>query len=277
MTTRAEQRKKMYRLKRKKRIIRALQFIIILGAVYAFIFYTPFFNVKTINVEGVAAVSPQAVISASGITEGMHILKINKKAAAGEIEKLAYVKSAEIKRSFPNKVRIILTEGKVLANIALDKGFAAIDETGKVMEMTDTLKVYPAVYGLTVKKSEVGTKITIDETDRFDVILKYINQLNLQALTIPYVSISDIDGDVWAELENGLLVLFGDDKEIDYKVAAFAESLRSAGDVTTGYFDVSTPDRIVYSSDSPFKEETEEETEETQAVDEPLAEEQEMN
>ena len=271
MTTRAEERKKNRRIKRKKRIVGALKFIIIVGALYAFIFLTPFFNVKNIMVEGAGATSTESVISASGIVQGTHILKVNKKAAISGIEKLAYVKSAEINRVFPNKIKIVLTEGKVVGNIALTKGFAAIDETGKIMEISDTPKVLPAIYGLTVKKSEVGEKITIDETTQLDVILKYINQLNIQALATPYVSVTLDGNNVWAELENGVLVYFGDDTDLDYKVAAFAESLRSAGDIDSGWFDVSSPDRIVYSTASPFEEETE--TPETENEDRPPAEE----
>ncbi len=271
MTTRAEQRKKNRRIKRRKRIVGALKFIIIVGAIYAFIFLTPFFNVKNIVVEGTGATSTESVISASGIMPGTHILKVNKKAAISEIGKLAYVKSAEINRVFPNKVKIIITEGKVVGNVALPKGFAAIDETGKIMEISDTPKVLPAIYGLTVKKSEVGAKITIDETTQLDVILKYINQLNIQALATPYISVTLDGNNIWAELENGVFVYFGDDTDSEYKVAAFAESLRSAGDIDSGWFDVSSPDRIVYSTDSPFEEESEEE--QTEEADEPPAEE----
>lgn len=268
MTTRAEERKKRNRIKRKKRILGALRFIIIVVAIYAFVFYTPFFKVKTISVEGVIATSSESVISASGIVTGQHILKINKKEAVAQIEKLAYVKKATVKRGFPNKVKLIVQEGKVCANIALSEGFAAIDETGKVMEITDSVKVPPAVYGLSVKKSEVGEKITIDEQDKFDIIIEYINQLNIQALSVPYVSISLNDGEIWAELENGVLVYFGNNDDVSYNVAAFAESLRNAGDLSGGYFDVSIPERIIYSPTSPFEEEPVE-TEETEETEEP--------
>lgn len=277
MSVHAQRRKKNRQIKRRKRIINALKFIIIVGAIYAFIFCTPFFNVKSIVVEGANVTSTQSVLSASGIAEGTHVLKVNKKAAIKEIEKLAYIKTAQVKRVFPNKIKIVVQEGNVLANIALTKGFAAIDEAGKIMEISDTPKITPVVYGLTVKKSEVGSKITIDEPTQLDVILKYANQLNIQALATPYVSLTLMENDIWAELENGVLVCFGDEKDIDYKVAAFAESLRSAGDISTGFFDVSSPDRIVYSTHSPFEEEAAEEEETAEAeteTDEPRTEEE---
>lgn len=252
MATRAEERQKKRRLKRRKRIIGTIKFIIILAALYAFIFCTPFFNVKSIEVEGADTTSTQSVISSSGIVPGTHILKVNLKSAKQEVEKLAYVKKADVKRAFPNKIKITVTEGKVIANIALAEGFAAIDETGKVMEISDTPKVFPAIYGVAVKKSEVGEKITIDETAPFDVILKYVDALSSQALATPCVSVNLTEGDIWAELENGVLVRFGDDTEIEYKVAAFAESLRSAGELSEGFFDATSPDRIIYSEKSPF-------------------------
>ena len=269
MTTPAEKRKKNRQIKRRKRIIKTLQFIIIIGAIYAFIFCTPFFNVKKIEVEGTKVTSAQSVITASGITEGQHVLKINKKKAASGIEKLAYVKTAKVRRVFPNKIKITVAEGKVCALITISNGFAAIDETGKVMEISEEPKMSPVIYGLTSKKSEVGEKISIDETTQFDVILKYITELDRQALIVPYVSLTLDGDDIWAELENGVLVYFGGDDEIEYKVAAFAESLRNAGNVTEGYFDVTVPDRIVYSTTLPgSEEETDEET-----ADEPPAEE----
>ncbi len=258
MTTRAEQRKKAYRLKRKKRIFAAIRFLIIVSAIYAFIFLTPFFTIKNVSVEGSVATPSEKVVTASGITEGTHILKINKSAAKEGIEKLAYVKTAEIKRVFPNKIKIVVTEGKVLASIALAKDFAAIDETGKIMEICSEPKVYPVVYGLTVKKSNIGEKITIDETGHFDVILEYIHHLSRQALPEPYVSITLDQNGVSLVLESGIEVLFGDENDIEYKVAAFAESLRSSGDVKKGSFDVSNPERIIYSEEPLFPEPPEE-------------------
>ena len=255
MMTPAERRKRNRRIKRKKRIIRTLKFLIIVGAIYAFIFCTPFFKVKTVLVEGTEVTSAQTVIEASGIVSGEHILKVDTKSARTGTEMLAYVKSAEVKRVFPNKIKIIVTEGKVCANIALAEGFAAIDETGKVMEIVDVPKVSPAVYGLTVKKSEVGEKITIDEQGQLDVILLYRNHLNKQALSVPYVSITNSEGNTLVEFENGIQAFFGNSKDSEYKVAAFAESLRSAGDIDSGYFDVSVPERIVYSKLTPAEEE----------------------
>lgn len=255
MTTPAERRKKNRRIRRKKRIIKTLKFIIIVGAIYAFIFCTPFFKVKTVLVEGTEVTSAQAVIEASGIVSGEHMLKVDKKSARLGTEKLAYVQSAEVKSVFPNKIKIIVTEGKVCANIALAKGYAAIDETGKVMEIVDVPKVPPAVYGLTVKKSDVGEKITIDEEGQLDVILLYRNHLNKQALAVPYVSITNSGGNTLVELENGIQAYFGNKNDVEYKVAAFAESLRSAGDIDCGYFDVSVPERIVYSKYTPEEEE----------------------
>ncbi|MFA7636841.1 MAG: FtsQ-type POTRA domain-containing protein [Monoglobales bacterium] len=276
MTTRAEQRKKNRRIKRRRLIVKTIKFILIVGAIYAFIFCTPFFNVKTIDVEGVSATSPQSVITASGIAQRQHMLKVNTKKSVSDIEKLAYVKTAQIKRMFPNRVKITVQEGKVRGVVALSNGFAAIDETGKVMEISEQPKTTPVIYGLSVKKSEVGSKISIDESTPFDVILKYIQNFSEQTLVFPCASLT-LDGtDVWATLENGILVYFGGKEDIDYKVAAFSESLRSAGNIESGFFDVSNPERIVYSTTLPTDKTATEENQETTSAaetDKPAAEE----
>lgn len=273
MATRAEIRKKNYRIKRKKRIIKTIKFLLVLGALYAVIFCTPFFNIKTIEVEGTVTTSAQSVISASGIVQGRHILKLDKHAAEKGIEKLAYVKNATVKKQFPNKVKILVEEGKVCANIALAKGFAAIDETGKIMEIVDSAKTGPVIYGFNVKKSEVGEKITIDETGQLDVILKYRAVLSEQALPVPFVSMTYKEETYSVEFENGIVAFFGDKNDIDYKVAAFAESFRTDSNITSGYFDVSIPERIVYSKSVPG-EETEEENKEETSADEHSVEEE---
>ena len=72
--------------------------------------FTPLFGVSEIVVEGNAIVSPETVIKASGIEYGNNFFEVNPVLSQEKISKVAYVDSVKVKRVFPGKIKIIISE-----------------------------------------------------------------------------------------------------------------------------------------------------------------------
>ena len=161
--------------KRKKTSLSIIKFILVLAVLYGILFHTPLLNIRNIYVEGNMAAERESIIAASGITTGQNILKINKKAAISNIEKIAYVSSADVKYAFPTSITLVVNEGRIIASVkTADGAYAAIDSALKVLDVCPEPKVFPVVEGLNVQKSVIGEKITIDEEGNFDILLSYM-------------------------------------------------------------------------------------------------------
>lgn len=235
--------------RRKKTSLSVIKFIVILAALYGILFHTPLLNIRNIYVEGNMAADRESIVTASGITVGQNILKINKKAAVANMEKIAYVSSANVKYAFPTSITLVVNEGRIIANVKTPDGaYAAIDSALKVLDVCPQPKVLPVVEGLNVQKSVIGEKLTIDEEGNFDILLSYMNILDKHGISGELAAITISGGEITLQMKNSVVVKCGGTADADYKIAAYKAAIDKQP-VSIGTFDVTNPARIVYSID----------------------------
>ncbi len=235
--------------RRKKTSLSIIKFILVLVALYGILFHTPLLNIRNIYVEGNMAADRESIIAASGIVTGQNILKINKKAAINNMEKIAYVSSANVKYAFPTSITLVVNEGRIVANVITPDGaYAAIDANLKVLDVCPEPKVFPVVEGLNVQKSVIGEKLTIDEEGNFDILLSYMNVLDKHGISGELSKITISGGEITLQMHNSVVVKCGDTTDADYKIAAYKAAVEKQP-VSIGTFDVTNPTRIVYSID----------------------------
>lgn len=237
------------RKKKKSTSIFFIKLILILGLLYAAIFHTPVFKIRNIVVTGNNIVNAGSVADASGIIPGQHMFKINIKKSQANIEKIAFVSNAKIKYKFPNDINIIITEGSVMANVKFSGGFACVDKNLKVLEIAAKPVSFPVIEGINVQKSVVGEKITIDETDKFDIILLYIEILDKHGIISQFKKMKMDGYNLNMEMENGVKVKCGGNDDAEYKISALMECIKNSKNASIGTFDVTNPKRVVYSID----------------------------
>ncbi len=93
----------------------------------------PAFNVTEVYCEGAVNISSEEIIAASRIETGRNILLCNIGRAEREAEKFPIVKDASVRRIFPDKIRITITERTPAAYLATGTDCAAIDTEGIVL------------------------------------------------------------------------------------------------------------------------------------------------
>jgi len=77
-----------------------------------FLLHTPMFSAKVVTVEGAVHTPAASVAAAAGLASHPPLLDVNTGAAATAIEALPWVKSAQVRRSWPDGVRITLTSAR---------------------------------------------------------------------------------------------------------------------------------------------------------------------
>lgn len=142
---------------------------VILVALAILMAVTVFFTVEVIEVNGNVRYSGEEIIEKTGIEFGDNLLLMDKFDAVDRIrDSLLFVSDVEIRRSFPNKLVINVTEVRLA--VAFDcgeDGYWLADTNGRLLERTDRLPDYSAkISGITLKNPLLGGIFTAAESEK---------------------------------------------------------------------------------------------------------------
>lgn len=162
----AKQRKRRRRRSRRNGRFLSLYLVlavVLIGAVIA-AGCIVFFKVNQFEVNGNQRYSVEEIAEASGIQEGDNLFLLNKTGTAQKLlDRLAYVRSVNIKRKLPDTVVLTIVESDAVAAIQSEKQWWLINEEGKVMETTTKPKEFIQVTGLTLVSPEPGEPIAVED------------------------------------------------------------------------------------------------------------------
>ena len=124
------------RKKRKKNYILyyiiLFLFIIVAGIILSL---TVFFNIETIDVEGTSKYTAEEIVAKSGLQTGDNLFRISTGDASKRIiSELEYIDNVEIRRSFPNKLTITITEAKPVMSLSSGTNYYLVSDAGRILE-----------------------------------------------------------------------------------------------------------------------------------------------
>lgn len=191
---------KKRRKKRKKNYIlyyiTLFVFILVAGIILSL---TVFFNIDSIEVEGTSKYSVEEIITRSGLQTGDNLFRISTGAASEKIiTGLEYIDKVEIKKSFPNKLIIVVTEAKPVMSLWGETGYYLVSNAGRILEsgLQEPKEGTSIVTGIDLAGYKNGDFIedsTSDEMETLRTIYSVCNEMNLTGLTrIDLNSIVDI-------------------------------------------------------------------------------------
>lgn len=130
--------KQQRRRKANKRLIFLLLlfFTLISCVVY---FQSPLSHVNKIRVVGNKAYTTDQLIAQTGLTKQTNIWRIDKKKIATKLKALSEVKSAKLKREFPNNFLITIKEWDRIAYMMKDGFFWPILENGEILKQETSM------------------------------------------------------------------------------------------------------------------------------------------
>lgn len=130
--------------------------IIVAAVVMIILANTVLFKCAQIDVSGNEKYTAEEIIERSGLQIGENLLHISVSAARDNIvNSLAYVDDAEVKKSFPTKINIVVTEAEKQYCIVDSGVTAAISRKGKILEHCEAGDL-PVVKGFEAESTEVG-------------------------------------------------------------------------------------------------------------------------
>ena len=135
-------------------------YYILIFAVFAVVFVvlanTVLFRCVSFEVEGAGRYSAEEIIAASGLKKGDNLLHISaagaEKAVVGS---LAYIDSAQVKKRFPTKIKIIVEESEKWFAVVQDGKTAIVSRGGKIIDSAADSSIVQ-VTGYEAKSLDVG-------------------------------------------------------------------------------------------------------------------------
>ena len=126
---------------------------------------TVFFRVEEVEVTGNERYPAQQVIEVSGVVQGDNLFGINKFDTARKIRRqLPYVEGVNIRRKWPDRLIINVTESNAAARLAYEDGHWLISKSGKVLEFVhDVDENIIHIGGLNVVHPEAGMPLVVRE------------------------------------------------------------------------------------------------------------------
>jgi len=114
------------------------------------LFGSPLLAVRSVTVSGTHLVPRSEVLAASGVVPGTPLIRVNTARAAARIEKISQVSSAQVTRSWPNRLVIVVRERTpALVLPAYGGGYDIADADGVVLKRVARrpadLPLYPTV------------------------------------------------------------------------------------------------------------------------------------
>ena len=128
-------RKSRKRIRLIKIIIYTVFTIILLSALFSFIFFTNVFSIKKVTVINNNKVDEKTIIDNSGIKIGSsNFFVIDTKLISDSVKKIPYIENAEVSKKFPNKVEIVVTERASSYVIKVNDEYYLIDIDGTILK-----------------------------------------------------------------------------------------------------------------------------------------------
>lgn len=227
-TTELEQ-KKLNMMKRRKRnqakrSLIVFAFLFICTGVIVVVLKAPIFDIKTVFCVGQEQMSEAEILDIAKVKVGNNIFSTNIRAIKRRLGENPQIAESNIRRLFPNKVKIWVKEAKVSAYLEHEKRFLCIDENGKIikiLEGEDAQEPPSAakLEGIEVANSDAGKNIAAEDDARAGKLFECMNILSQLDLLerVNYINFGDLS-DIKIDYENRLYMLLGSYENMEYKL-----------------------------------------------------------
>jgi len=128
-------RKSRKRIRLIKIIIYTILSIILLSAIFSFIFFTNVFSIKEIEVVNNNKVDRETIINNSEIKLGSsNLFLINSEQVGEKIKKIPYIDNVVVSKRFPNKIVIDVVERVSSYILKVNEEYYSVDADGAILE-----------------------------------------------------------------------------------------------------------------------------------------------
>lgn len=243
--------------RRQKRIreqkIRRYTFFTVLAliAVLSVMFFTPIFNIKTINITGNSKLSSEQIMAQVDYANGKNLFRTSKRGLRRKLAELAYTDTAVIKkRPFPPSITIEITECQPVCQVNFSESFIVIDKNAKVLEKSpEKQEGVPVLEGISVISANEDELIAFKDEETQKIVMSCIGNMEKADIIkdITTMSFEDMTN-ITFNYQNRLDVICGTHIDFQRKLALLKEAVNSnkLNENSRGTINLSTTGKAIY-------------------------------
>lgn len=213
--------------------------------------FTPLYSISEIYVEGNSVISADIITRSSGIELGDSFFEVSIRDATEKVSKVAYVDSVKVRRVFPDKIKIVITESTESAYVSFAGNYIGIDHRGKILEVRQQSEQIgkPVVNGVNINNFTIGSFIDIEDDYKKKLLFELISAINDENLgeNIHSIDITDTEN-IFLIMRNTITVKFGRYENIRYKTAYLKTVLAELAEEIGGVLDISDTENVKYTN-----------------------------
>lgn len=207
----------------KRRAIVLLFLIICVGIIFA-VFKAPFFNVKTVFCVGQQNMAETEIVKLADVHTGTNIFSVNLRAVKKRLASNPMIAETNVRRIFPNKIKIWVKEAKMVAYVEKDGKYLMLDQNGQIIKVLtgENAKIAPKVanlVGIEMVSQNPGEYIAAPDDQRAIKLFECMEDLSeLEMLDkVNYINFKDLSN-IEIDYESRLFMLLGSYEKLDYKL-----------------------------------------------------------
>ena len=215
---------KKKRKNRAKRRVTVLMFLIICVGIIFAIFKAPFFNVKTVFCVGQQNMAEAEIVKLADVHTGGNIFSVNLRAVKKRLDSNPMIAEANVRRIFPNKIKIWVKEAKMVAYVEKDGKFLMLDQNGQIIKTLkagdeNTIPKAARLAGIEIVRQKPGENVAESDDQRAIKLFECMGNLTeLEMMDkVSYINFEDLS-DIEIDYESRLFMLLGSYEKLDYKL-----------------------------------------------------------
>lgn len=212
---------------------------------------TVLFKCTSIHVSGNEKYTADEVIAASGISTGDNLVRLDvSKARDSIVNSLAYVDDAKVKKSFPTRINITVTEAEKQYCVISDGKTAAISARGKILELCEAGGL-PVVKGYDPETLDVGAWLRSKTDGKSDIpadIFAAADKAGLKKITV--IDMTD-KFNIEVTVEDRVILKLGTSEDIVSKLLVAVEIIENQlGDNESVTLLLTNPEKVPVQNNS---------------------------
>ncbi len=275
------QRVKVHRRKRRSNLNTYYALAVVFVAIIVLILcMTVFFNVKTINIQGVSLYTTEQILAVGGVNNGVNLIRTDTDAVETRLKNtLVYIDDVQVSRKYPSELEIQVTEAVKAAQIEQDGRYYILSESGRILEADVPLdSELTLIKGFELISLEPGSELESQDEFKTRILEEIVSEIKV----LEFENINEIDltdrTDIRMTYDNRIEIQLGSSVDIEHKLshikAVIDKSLSDSYEGTLRYNGVDSGISAIPKSDSSSSQQSEssqDSGEESQSNDDSLS------
>jgi len=164
-----------------RRILKAIVFLAICGAIIGIFVYVPFFTLKEVKLIGAERLTVDDILKIGDIYIGEPIFELETDKVKNRLDQDLRIESAKVRRIVPNTLEVTLKERQAIATMVCDYGYLDVDKNGKIIDSYKNLREMsiPMITGSRIQDKYIGDDV---EDELVKKILEFLQKFDAESL-----------------------------------------------------------------------------------------------